>query len=60
MRWVCCREGPILTLFWNSFFDLLFVAFVIMIMYKGLLQKTLSLWPTVQVPLFGTLQKGKS
>ena len=43
----CCREEPILTPCWNCFFDLLFVAAVIIIIYNGLPQKTQSLCLTV-------------
>ena len=34
--WSCCREEPILTPFWNCFFDLLLIAFVIIIILNGL------------------------
>ena len=44
---------PILTLCWNSFFDLLFVAFVVI--RNGLPQRILPLCLTVKVPLSTTL-----
>ena len=50
-----CREKLILTPCWNCFFDLLPIAFVIIIIHNGLLQRTLPLCLTVKVPLFRTL-----
>ena len=44
-----CREEPILTPCWNCFFDLLFVAFVIIIIHTDLPQRTLSLFLTVKL-----------
>ena len=37
-----CREEPKVTPCWNCFFDLLFVAIVIIIIHYGLTQKTLA------------------
>ena len=51
----CCREKLILTPCRSCFFDLLFVAFVIIITYNGLPQIILSLCLTVQVPVFRLL-----
>ena len=45
----CCREKPILTPCWNYFFDLLFIAFVITIIYNSLPQRTLPLCLTVKL-----------
>ena len=44
-----CREEPILTPCWNCFFDLLFVAFVTIIIHTDLPQRTLSLFLTVKL-----------
>ena len=48
-------EKPILTPWWNCFFDLFFVAFVIIITQKGLPQIILPLCLAVKVPFFRTL-----
>ena len=48
----CCREEPIVTPCWNCLFDLLFVAVVIIIIHKGMPQKTLPLCLTIKVSLF--------
>ena len=44
-----CREEPILTPCWNCFFNLLFVAFVTIIIHTDLPQRTLSLFLTVKL-----------
>ena len=43
------EKKPILTPHWNSFFDLLFIAFVIIIIQNGLPQKILPLCLTVKL-----------
>ena len=50
-----CRKKPILTACWKCFFDLILVAFVIII-HNGLSQRILPLCLTVtKLPLFRTL-----
>ena len=41
----CCQEKPILTSCWNCFFDLLSIAFVIIIIQNGLPQRILPSQP---------------
>ena len=45
---VCCRQKPILTPCWNCFFDLLFAAFVIIIIQNVLPQRILPLCLTIK------------
>ena len=44
-----CREKQTLTPCWNSFFDLLFVAFVTIVIHNALPQRILPLYLTVQL-----------
>ena len=53
--WNGAGRRPILTPCWNCFFDMLFAAFVIIIIQNGLPQRILPLCLTVKVPLFRTL-----
>ena len=46
------EKKPILKLCWNCFFDLLFVAIVIIIIQNGLPQRILPLWLTVKLSAF--------
>ena len=48
----CCKEKPILTPCWSYFFDLLFIAFVITIIYNSLPQRTLPLCLAVKLKCF--------
>ena len=45
----CCREKSVLTLYWNCFFDLLSIAFVIIIIPNGLPQRILPLCLTAKL-----------
>ena len=44
-----CRENPNLTPCWNCFFDLLFIAFLVIIIQNGLPQRILPLCLTVKL-----------
>ena len=52
---IVAGRKPILTPCWNCSFDLLLVAFVIIIIQNGLPQRILPLCLTLKVPLFRTL-----
>ena len=44
-----CRENPNLTPCWNCFFDLLFIAFLVIIIQNGLPQRILPLCLTIKL-----------
>ena len=49
-----CPEEPKVTPCWNCFFDLLFVAIVIIIIHYGLTQKTLAFSLPVNMPFLSS------